>query len=68
MENQIKITDNGPLVVSGDIRLVDSDGNQSNKKGKIYLCRCGLSSNKPFCDGSHKKGGFESSPRLSDEK
>lgn len=63
MENQIKISDNGPLVVSGDIHLTDTEGNEYTKKGKFYLCRCGLSNKKPFCDGSHKKGGFESSPR-----
>lgn len=66
MDNQIKISDNGPLVVTGDIQLTDSEGNEYSKKGKFYLCRCGLSSKKPFCDGSHKKGGFESSPRATD--
>ena len=63
MGNQIKISDNGPLVVTGDIQLIDSAGNQYTKKEKIFLCRCGQSSNKPFCDGSHKKAGFESNPR-----
>ena len=66
MDNQIKITDNGPLVVSGDIHLVDAEGNEFKKKGKLFLCRCGLSKNKPFCDGSHRSGGFESSPRASE--
>jgi CDGSH iron-sulfur domain-containing protein 3 len=63
MDNQIKINDNGPLVVSGDFQIIDADGNEYPKKEKVYLCRCGLSNKKPFCDGSHKKGGFESSPR-----
>lgn len=68
MDNQIKILDNGPLVVSGDIHLVDAEGNEYVKKGKIFLCRCGLSMNKPFCDGSHRKGGFASTPRASEAK
>jgi CDGSH iron-sulfur domain-containing protein 3 len=66
MENQIKIVDNGPLVVSGDFQLTDSLGNEYLKKDKVFLCRCGQSSKKPFCDGSHKKAGFESSPRATE--
>ncbi len=65
MANQIKILDNGPLVVTGDIHLSDSAGNEYTNKEKIFLCRCGQSSNKPFCDGTHKKVGFESNPRAS---
>ncbi|MFP7298041.1 CDGSH iron-sulfur domain-containing protein [Neobacillus niacini] len=66
MENKIKISDNGPLEVSGDFQIVDSDGNEYIKKTKVYLCRCGLSNKKPFCDGSHKRGGFTSSPRAAE--
>ncbi len=66
MSNQIKILNNGPLVVSGDFQLSDSQGNEFKKKDKVFLCRCGQSNNKPFCDGAHKKIGFESSPRFSD--
>jgi CDGSH-type Zn-finger protein len=65
LANQIKILDNGPLVVTGDIQLSDAAGNDYTKKEKIFLCRCGQSSNKPFCDGAHKKAGFVSSPRAS---
>ena len=65
MGNQIKILDNGPLVVTGDFQLCDSQGNVAPKKGKIFLCRCGQSNNKPFCDGSHKKAEFESSHKIS---
>lgn len=65
MENKIRISDNGPLEVSGDFQVVDSEGNEYPKKAKVNLCRCGLSNKKPFCDGSHKKGSFESSPRVS---
>ncbi|WP_045520994.1 CDGSH iron-sulfur domain-containing protein [Neobacillus niacini] len=65
MDNKIIISDNGPLEVNGDFHLYDSEGNEYTKKGKVYLCRCGLSNKKPFCDGSHKRGGFVSSPRVS---
>ncbi len=55
---QIKALKNGPLQISGQIDLIGSDGNKMEKDGDIFLCRCGQSANKPFCDGSHKKAGF----------
>ena len=66
MENTaIKIKDNGPLVITGDVVLLDGEDNCLNTEGKttIGLCRCGLSANKPYCDGSHH-GGFESVVRV----
>ncbi len=53
---------NGPLKVVGDIELQDSAGKAfPASAGKpVFLCRCGLSMNKPFCDGSHNKAGFAS--------
>ncbi len=63
---QIKVLDHGPLLVQGEVQLVDADGKQfSVPEGKpaIALCRCGLSKNRPFCDGAHKAGGFEAADR-----
>lgn len=61
--NKTKITvlNNGPLNVAGDIELLDANGKPYDLGGRtiISLCRCGLSANKPFCDGTHKKQGFE---------
>jgi len=49
----------GPLIVRGDFRLVDQDGNEIDPgRDTIALCRCGKSGIKPFCDGSHKRAGF----------
>jgi CDGSH iron-sulfur domain-containing protein 3 len=48
MDSKIKISDNGPLEVSGDFQLLDSEGNEYQKKAKVYLCRCGLSIKNPF--------------------
>lgn len=49
----------GPLIVRGDFRLVDQDGAEIDPgRRTIALCRCGKSGIKPFCDGSHKRGGF----------
>ena len=55
---------NGPYIVSGDIgelALSDADGNRYDLTGKqtVALCRCGASVNKPFCDGTHSKIGFQ---------
>ena len=59
---EIKITPipNGPLMVEGDVKLVDAKGNPFPTKPKFALCRCGSSANKPFCDGTHAKVGFKS--------
>lgn len=55
----IKIRDNGPYVVEGDdVKLVDAAGNEVPMI-KRALCRCGGSTTKPFCDGTHSKIGFQ---------
>ena len=56
----------GPLIVRGDFRLVDQDGQEIDPgRRTVALCRCGRSSIKPFCDGTHKRTGFTapSAPR-----
>jgi uncharacterized Fe-S cluster protein YjdI len=58
-EVQITTTLNGPLMVEGEVHLVNADGQTIPTKRKVFLCRCGQSSNKPFCDGSHKAAGFQ---------
>ncbi|AST92357.1 CDGSH iron-sulfur domain-containing protein [Sutcliffiella cohnii] len=59
---QIKVNDNGSLRVTGDVELIDADGNVFETKSTFSLCRCGLSEKKPFCDGNHK-GQFDSCVR-----
>ncbi len=49
---------NGPLLLRGNIRIVDAEGNEVAVLERAALCRCGGSSNKPFCDGTHKTNGF----------
>ena len=60
MEKEIKVDvmKNGPLLVHGTIE-VTSNGNTETKEKTTAFCRCGASSNKPYCDGSHTKSGFE---------
>ena len=55
----VHISPNGPLLVKGCITLVYPDGTKEEKETVTALCRCGASQNKPFCDGNHKKIGFQ---------
>lgn len=57
---KLTISSNGSVRVQGDFEIVDTQGNVYGLGGRdtVSLCRCGLSVNKPFCDGSHK-GHFE---------
>lgn len=58
MSVTIKIRENGPYVVDGEFTLVDHNGNEVPLV-KRALCRCGGSTMKPFCDGTHSKIGFQ---------
>jgi CDGSH-type Zn-finger protein len=51
----IEIIDNGPVKITGRILLRDSKRDITDNPDELYLCRCGRSNNKPFCDESHKK-------------
>ena len=57
----IKVRQNGPYLVEGDdVKLVDWNGNEYQPTRRPFaLCRCGASSNRPFCDGTHTKVGFQ---------
>jgi len=61
MENErtlFKVMAGGPLKVTGPMRMKGSDGKIIKIDEPVFLCRCGNSSNKPFCDGTHKRNGF----------
>ncbi|MFN8245179.1 MAG: CDGSH iron-sulfur domain-containing protein [Ferruginibacter sp.] len=64
---KLTIKSNGSVKVEGDFEIVDIEGNVYNLGGReiISLCRCGLSKNKPFCDGAHK-GHFDHEARAFD--
>ncbi len=57
---QIKAASDGPLLLSGNVKITGSAGRRSWQGKNVALCRCGASKNKPFCDGQHKKIGFKS--------
>jgi CDGSH-type Zn-finger protein len=53
---------NGPMKLEGEFEVCDSAGKAfTGEAGKaVFLCRCGLSANKPFCDGKHRAAAFDS--------
>ncbi len=62
-ETSIMIADNGPYIVKGSVEMRDADGNAYTVHETFALCRCGGSTNKPYCDGTHSKIGFEGAER-----
>ena len=57
---------NGPLWVTGGIPVDVGDEGTLQTRNRVALCRCGASSRKPLCDGSHKEAGFVDDPRERD--
>ena len=59
-KTKLTVTKNGFIKIDGDFEIVEQEGNVYDLQGRtaLGLCRCGLSANKPFCDGAHR-GGFE---------
>lgn len=56
---KIEVSANGPYLIKTECQIIHSDGREEKKTGTVALCRCGASANKPYCDGSHRKIGFE---------
>jgi len=62
-EFTVRVRPNGPLVIEGPVKVIDQHGNSfptNPAKPVVALCRCGQSSNRPFCDGAHNRCGFQS--------
>ena len=66
-KTKLTINKNGSIKIEGDFEIVDQDGNVYGLEGRtaLGLCRCGLSSNKPFCDGS-QRNNFEGESKAFD--
>lgn len=59
-EVHIRVNRNGPYMVTGTFTISDHKGNQIKVDGdEVFLCRCGESKNKPFCDSTHRECGFK---------
>ncbi len=57
----VTLQPDGPLKVKGALEVVSGTGRTINRTSETYLCRCGASANKPYCDGSHKRISFKAS-------
>jgi len=69
VSHTIYVRANGPLILKGNIIVIkDVDNNILLKHSEAFLCRCGQSKNKPFCDGAHKQSGFIDDAVFKDEK
>lgn len=55
---EIVVIKDGPLHITGVTSIEKSDGTAIDGADEVWLCRCGHSKTKPFCDGTHKKIGF----------
>ncbi len=58
-EVKVEALENGPLLVSGTLNVINSDGSRAVKKRTTAFCRCGASNNKPYCDGAHVEAEFK---------
>ncbi|MBN2213364.1 MAG: (4Fe-4S)-binding protein [Bacteroidales bacterium] len=58
-ETEIRVMEDGPLIIRGSFKLTGTDGKEYNNPKMVSLCRCGASMNKPFCDGTHSKTGYK---------
>ena len=67
-DTTITVRNNGPYLVSGQIRIVDANGNEIPvDRETVALCRCGGSTKKPFCDGTHSRIGFQAATQAVQE-
>lgn len=58
LETKVEVLKNGPLLVYGTLCVTYKDGSQETKNKTTAFCRCGMSDNKPYCDGTHVKNDF----------
>ncbi|NOY48430.1 MAG: hypothetical protein GXO84_09625 [Chlorobi bacterium] len=58
-KTKIDVLENGPLLVHGTMEVTNSNGEKEIKEKTTAFCRCGVSQNKPYCDGAHKKAEFK---------
>jgi CDGSH-type Zn-finger protein len=62
LPTSVAAVQDGPLWVRGGVRITGADGKDYEVRNRVTLCRCGASTNKPFCDGTHQEIGFTDDP------
>jgi uncharacterized Fe-S cluster protein YjdI len=58
IDTEVRVMEDGPLVLKGNFKIFDTEGNELRHVKMTSLCRCGASNEMPFCDGSHRKIGY----------
>ena len=56
---KIEVMENGPYVIRGKSSITDKNGRSTEHLSDVYLCRCGKSKTKPYCDGAHRNMAFD---------
>jgi len=56
---KIRVVANGPLLIEGPVIIENFDGQQLQKGSRLVLCRCGLTSHRPFCNNNHLRLGWQ---------
>jgi CDGSH-type Zn-finger protein len=56
---KLRFSENGPIILTGEVEVIDAKGRTVTHLEGQSFCRCGLSQNKPFCDGHHETVGFK---------
>ena len=59
LETKIEVLQNGPLLVYGTLHITNAKGETEKKNKTTAFCRCGVSQNKPYCDGAHRNAEFK---------
>ena len=59
LNTKVEVLENGPLLVYGTLKVTHKNGDQETKNKTTAFCRCGVSNNKPYCDGSHVDNEFK---------
>lgn len=69
-EVTIRCRENGPLVVTGPVKVTDHEGNvyDTSERENVALCRCGSTGRRPFCDGSHRQSDWKASETASEQE
>lgn len=63
----LQFQENGPIILTGEVEVTNADGTVIGMQKSTALCRCGLSQNKPFCDGHHVASGFKAPEGLGEK-
>jgi uncharacterized Fe-S cluster protein YjdI len=58
IDADVRVMEDGPIIIKGNFKLFDTEGNEIRHLKMSSLCRCGASNELPFCDGTHRKIGF----------